>query len=122
VGGSCAFVLIQSLRKQLEAKDNVLKTKNEREKQLQNTIDILRKAEEVNNRTVQELREKQELLQATIVDQTKTVEELNQTAETLCGNKTYVSMCKSEAVTISKLSEIPPAFNTTSLRPNILIW
>jgi PDZ domain-containing secreted protein len=66
-------VLIQSLKKQLEAKDNVLKTNNETRKQLQTAIDVLAKAEETNNRTIQELREKEKKHQATIDDLTKTV-------------------------------------------------
>jgi predicted RNase H-like nuclease (RuvC/YqgF family) len=84
------FVLTQSLKKQLEAKDNL---------------------EEANNRTIQELLEKQKQLQATIDEQTNTVEALNQTVKMLRGYTHYVSTSKFEGVKISKLTKIIPAIN-----------
>jgi hypothetical protein len=40
---------------------------------------------------------------------------LNQTYEKMCGQQKYVSTNKLEAVTINKLTEIPPANNITNL-------
>jgi predicted RNase H-like nuclease (RuvC/YqgF family) len=71
------------LKKQLEVKDDVLKTNSETQKQLLTTIDGQTKTEEANNRTIQQLLEKQKQLQATIHAQTMTVEALNQTVKML---------------------------------------
>jgi hypothetical protein len=81
------------LKNQLEAKDNVLKTNNEKLNELQSAID----------------------------EQTTTVEGLNRAVEILCGDQQYVSTCKIEALTISKLTEIPAAINTANLRTNDLV-
>ena len=102
---SCVFTLIQSLKEQIEAKEEVLNVKIETQKQLQTRIDDQTKREEANNRTVQELREKQKELQATINELIKTVEP-------------DVSTCKVEAVTTSKWSENLPSINVVKYGTN----
>ena len=130
---SCVFTLIQSLKEQIEAKEEVLSFNIETQKQMQTTIDGLTKTEETNNRTVQELREKQKQLQATIDDQTKTqkankrtVQELREKQKQLQATideliKTMepdVSTRNIEAVTTSKWSENLPSINVVKFGTN----
>jgi hypothetical protein len=90
---SCVFLLIQSLKEQLEANDSVLKISNENQNEPQTTID----------------------------GQATTEETLKQTVEMSCGQTDDVSTYQLEAVTINKLTEIPPAINITNLWPNTLV-
>jgi predicted nucleic acid-binding Zn-ribbon protein len=94
-------VLLQSLKEQLEVKDNVLKTNSETQKHLQGTIDVLVKAEKAKNRTIQQLREKEKKHQATIDDLTKRVKALEQLVRGVDGETKDVSICKIEKFTTS---------------------
>jgi uncharacterized FlaG/YvyC family protein len=109
--------VISSLKKQLETKEEILRSNTETQKQLQATINGQTKTEETSNRTVQELREKGKQLQATIDGLTKTVETLNQTVKMLCWHPNDVSTCKVEAVTTCKCTEIPPVYNIFKVLP-----
>ena len=82
------------MKNQLEAKDGVLQSNNEKQKQLQATIDGL----------------------------TKTVETLNQTLQLLCAHPKDVSTRKVETDSTSKWTEIPPAVNIANVRPNNVVW
>ena len=113
---------INHTKKQLEAKDEVLRSKNEKLEQLQTKIDGQTKMLEANNRTVQELRERQTQLQGTIDGLTKTVETLNQKVQLLCEHPQDVSTCRVETVSTSEWTEISPAINTANFRPNNVVW
>jgi SMC interacting uncharacterized protein involved in chromosome segregation len=74
------------------------------------------------NQTARGLCEKQKQLQATIDGLSKTVEALNQTVKMLCGKPQDVSTYKLHAVTLNKLTEIPPVINTAKLQPYTVVW
>jgi uncharacterized protein involved in exopolysaccharide biosynthesis len=109
------------LKTQLSAKETVLDSNKELQKQMQATIDSLTLTEEANDRTIQELRNKQKQLIETIYKQTKTedttnptiqelldkqtkqiVEALKQTVPCLVVQQKDVSTRKVEAITTSK--------------------
>jgi uncharacterized protein YjcR len=94
-------VLIQSLKKQLEEKDNLLNTNNKTQQQLQTAIDVLLKVEKANNRTMQELREKEKNYQPIIDDLTKRIKALEQLARGVDGEQKDVSVCMLERLTTS---------------------
>jgi hypothetical protein len=85
------------LKKQLEEKDNVLKTKNETQQQLQSAIDVLKNTEHEDRWTIQQLRAKEKHLQATNDDLTMTVKALEQMARGVDGEQKDVSICKLES-------------------------
>ena len=114
--------IISNLKEQLKAKDGVLQSNNEKQKQLLATIDVLTKTQEANNRTVQELRENQKQLKATIDDLEKAVEALNQTVQLQCVHPKDVSTCKVEALSTSEWTEIPPAVDIANFRPSTVVW
>jgi hypothetical protein len=109
------------LKKQLEAKDNVLKTNNETQNQLQTTVDVLPKAEEANYRNVQNVSEEQQQLLGNIDVQTSTEEAVNLTVEMMCAQPKKVNTYYLCAVRINKLNEIHPAINRSNLRPNTVV-
>jgi predicted methyltransferase len=80
-------VVITGLKKKLEVKEEVLKSNNETQIQLQTDIDGL----------------------------TKTVQSLNQMVQRLCDTPEHVSTYKIEAVAMSKWTEISPAISRVKL-------
>jgi chromosome segregation ATPase len=143
---SFIFTVLQALNTTLAAKQTVLDSNKQLQKQMQATIDGLTLTVQANNQTIQELLERQEQYQATVDGKTNTEGANNQTVEQLhekleqcqatvdgqrktmeaikpavptpCGQQKDVSTCKVEAITTSKWAEIPPAINIAIFRPN----
>jgi peptidoglycan hydrolase CwlO-like protein len=123
------------LKTQLSAKETVLDSNKDVQKQMQATIDGLTLAVEANSRTIselrtteksnemtlQELRENQKQLQANIAGQTKTIETMKHTVQLLCGEQKDVSTREVEAIKTSKWAEIPPAINIANFSPNNVV-
>jgi uncharacterized hydantoinase/oxoprolinase family protein len=122
------------LKTQLTAKETVLDTNKELQKQMQATIDGLTLAVETNNRTIsdltnteksneltiQELCEKQKQCQTTDNGKRKTEEAMKPAERMPCGQQKDVSTRKVHAFTTSKWTNIPPAISIANLRPNIV--
>jgi predicted nucleic acid-binding Zn-ribbon protein len=120
------------LKTQLSAKETVLDSNIEVQKQMQATIDgltlaveannrtisDLRNAEKSNQRTIQELREEQKQCQATVSGKTKTKEAMNPAVQLPCEQQKDVSTRKVEAITTSKWAEIQPVINIANFWPN----
>ena len=116
---SCFFTLLQGLKEQIEADENVLKMNIETQT-IANYSRWPNKDRGNIKRSVQELREKQNQLQATIDGLKTTVEALNQTVKLLCGQPKVISTCLVGVVTTSKWTEIPLAMNIFKVPPNIV--
>jgi uncharacterized protein YjdB len=120
------------LKTQLTAKETVLDSNQEVQKQMQATIDGLTLAVEANNRTIsdlkntensnvltiQELREKQQQCQATVNGKTKTEGTMNTAVQLPCRHQNDVSTRKAQAIATSKRAEIQPAINIANFWPN----
>jgi predicted nucleic acid-binding Zn-ribbon protein len=114
------------LKTQLTAKETILDSNKEVQKQMQATIDGLTLAVEANNRTnsdlmntqksnqltIQELRERQKQCQATVNGKTTTEEAMKPAVQLPCGQQKEVSTRKVQAIANSKWAETQLSINT----------